>query len=71
MDTRIGRSQTLRPPRLRAVCSKAQPGSKLLTCKVYQSQKTDWSVVALPVGFPCSQRQTETVCADSRQHPFP
>lgn len=63
------RSQTLRPPRLRSPQSKAPPGSDLLTYTVCQSQKTDWSVVA--VGFSCSQSQPEMVCADSRQHPFP
>lgn len=63
------RSQTLRPPRLRAACSKAQPGSELLTCTLCQSQQTGWNTVA--VGFPCSQSQPEMVCAGSRQHPFP
>lgn len=70
MGARIrGRGVRLRPPRLRAPQSKTQPVSGLLTYTVCQSQKTDWSVVA--VGFPCSQSQPEMVCTDSRQHPFP
>jgi len=63
------RSQTPRPPRLRAVRSKAQPGSEVLSCTVCQSQKTVWRVAA--VGFPCSKSWPEMLCADWRPHPFP
>ena len=63
------RSQTPRPPRLRAARSKAQLGSELLACTVCQSQKRVWRVAV--VGFPCSQSQPEMLCADWGPHSFP